>query len=117
MKTVVLLFGILIAGAAHAAELKPVAAQPQAAGVNPQVVRTLNSPDMQMSVLKQQLTLLQEKQAKQQQEIAQLREQNSTLQYCLGRLKKEVRELEHPGTSDSSVTVQTESPWASDSCP
>lgn len=115
MKVMAILIGALLAGTAYA-QAQPVA-RPQTTEINPQAARTLNSPDMQLSVLKQQMALLQAKQSKQQEEIASLREKNSHLEYCLGRLKKEVSELEHPNTNDSLATVQTNSPYMTDSCP
>jgi len=118
MKTMTLLLGVLVIGTVHA-EVKPVARSQ--AEINPQAARTLGNPDMQLSVLKQQMALLQQKQTKQQEEIASLREQNSRLEYCLGRLKSRVSDLEHPGTSDSAagVVVPSKSIYdtGTDSCP
>ena len=106
MKTRRILIGVLIAGASQA-QTRMV--QPQGP-IAPQTAKILNASDMQLSVLKQQIALLQEKQAKQQEEIA-------NLQYCLGAVRKELQAVEHPDPDASSVTVQQKSIYATDACP
>jgi hypothetical protein len=105
------LIGVLVAGTSYA-QVRTTA-QPQGQ-VSPQLAKGLNSPDMQMSVLRQQIALLQEKQAKQQEQIASLQEKNAHLEHCLGELS---HKLKDPHDYDSSVIVQPPASLGAKPCP